>query len=131
MLRRIISLAPVCAGLLLAAAPTLACPPNAPLKDCCPSGPGGPCQAPAGLAAQAAVVCCEGGLATPAAAASMPLPNDRDARPTTGNPPAANDSFVFDAAAGWRRSASTAGGEVLAYRRSGSLLYLSTGRLRL
>ena len=131
MLRRIIPLAIVGVSLLMAGAPTSACTPNVPLVDCCPSSPGGPCRAPAELAARSVVVCCAGGLATLAGATSMSLPSYRDARSATGNPPAAIDSFVFDAVAEWRRSASTADGEVLAYRPSGSVLYLSTGRLRL
>lgn len=131
MLRRVISLTIVCAGLLLAGATTLACTPNVPLEDCCPSGPRGPCRAPGGFVAQDSVVCCAAGIAIPSAAASISLPSDRTARPGTGDPPAAIDSFVSDAATGWSRSASTVGGEVRAYRPSGSVLYLSTGRLRL
>lgn len=128
MLRRVISLTIVLTGLLLAGGPPWAC---AAVSDCCPSGPGGPCKAPDGLATQTAVGCCAAGTAMPAIAASMSLPSERAVRQNAGTPPAAIDSVVLDRTTGWRRSASSIGGEVRAYRVSGSVLYLSTGRLRL
>ena len=131
MLRRIISLAIVCAGLLVAGAPAFACTPEVPLTDCCPSGPGGPCRAPNGFAIRNSVACCAAGIVTPAAAASMSLPTDRAVRRSTGNPPAAIDSFVLAGATGWRQFAPSFDGQDRAYRPSGSVLYLSTGRLRL
>ena len=132
MLRRIISLAIVCAGLLLAGLPAVACRPNVPLEDCCPSGPGGPCRAPGGFTSQAQVVCCAGGIITPAATASLSLLHDRDnPHSTASNPPAALVAVSFNTAISWRASAAPVGDEAPAYRPSGSVLYLSTGRLRL
>ena len=131
MLRRIISLAILGVGLLLAGTPAVACTLNRPLEDCCPSGPDGPCRAPGGFTSQAQVACCAGRIATPAGTASISLPSDRETRPATNNPPAAVGAAFFETATGWRRSAAPVGDETPAYRPSGSVLYLSTGRLRL
>ena len=131
MLRRIISLAIVWVGLLLAASQAVACAPSVPLEDCCPSGPGGPCHALGGLTSTAQAVCCAGGVATPAATASRALRSDRETHSATGNPAAAVVAVIFETTTGWRRFATSVGNGALAYHPSGSALYLSTGRLRL
>ena len=132
MLRRIISLAVVCVGLLLAGSPAAACASNVPLKDCCPSEPGGSCREAADqLATPGQAACCAAGTTTPVATASLSLPSDLEKHPAGGNVPAAIDSSLPHATTGWRSPASTVGWEATSYSRSGSVLYLSTGRLRL
>lgn len=131
MLRRVISLAIVCAGLLLAGAPTFACTPNVPLNDCCPTGPGGPCRAPGGVVTQAVVACCAAGTTASATTASMAPLSDSASRPGSANPLPAAGAPSFDAAIVWTRTDLTLADHDRAYRPSGSALYLSTGRLRL
>ena len=132
MLRRIISFAIVCASLLLAGSPAVACASNMPLKDCCPWSPGGPCGgAPGSFASDAQAACCAAGITLPTSSASSSLRSGPENYPAHGDPLPAIDSFILAAAIVSRQRPSTVGWEITSYSRSGSALYLSTGRLRL
>jgi hypothetical protein len=130
MLSRIFSLSILCASLLFAGVPAIACAAPLPTQDCCPNGPQTPCElGDSGPAdAKRATACCASGLgastAIAAAASSDDIQKHSDSAPII--------TAEVRSAVEHRQSAYyVPAASPHSFNSSQRALYLSTGRLRL
>jgi hypothetical protein len=131
--RRLISQLILCAGLLFAGMPMLACAQVMPMPDCCPSEPGKPCGGQDRSAVSMVLParqCCDAGAHTPSAVVASPPSREIEKRTQRADPPTLAPLAI---AAGFTQSwfFSADGRTTSSFTPSLSTLYLSTGRLRL
>lgn len=133
MLRRILSLSFLYAGIVVAGVPVVACAHAVPMQHCCPSAPHEPCRggtpdAPHGIPADLA--CCTSGMPNATATAATVVLPEIEKHAQRIDPPTAISAYSSPALAG-ARSHFAVQPAIVFRLPSYSTLYLSTGRLRL
>jgi hypothetical protein len=133
MLRRLLNLSILFASLLFAGVPAMACADGLPMHGCCPSAPAVPCHggtpnAPQGMPTDLA--CCASGLWNTSAITTAAASPQIEKHAERADPPPAITVFSLPTIAD-ARSSSLLRLSALSRTPSYSMLYLSTGRLRL
>lgn len=133
MLRRILSLSILCTSLLFAGVQAEACVSDVPAHDCCPGGPHEPCHesGATGVELAAVQICCVSGVSASSQISTAEPSRELRKQPQRVDPPALPVAIAGAASAHFDGVRSADVPTAPSFDRHLSLLYLSTGRLRL
>jgi hypothetical protein len=133
MIRRIVSLTFLLASLLFAGLPAFACAESTPHRDCCPNGPLAPCGVDGSVSTPADLVqqCCTAGTAGSVSFAVDESSNDFNKHLKRSDAPTLLIAPTIAQASQVASIRLSANSVASSFTPSYTLLYLSTGRLRL
>ena len=133
MLSRIVSLSILCASLLFAGVPAIACTTQLPARDCCPNGSQAPCELGASGTSDANSItaCCAAGVAVSTALAAAASSDELQKHSNQVDSTPLITTEVMSAVVHRQSAYFAAMASPRSFNSSQCALYLSTGRLRL